>query len=81
MTSTYIPVASIDPVTGQLDPLFNPRSQTWSDHFKLAGGRVIALTDIGRVTERLLKLNLPERIDVRETLAETGRYPSVNPSG
>jgi len=69
-------VSSIDPVTGQLAPLFNPRSQTWSDHFKLDGGRIIALTDIGRVTERLLKLNLAERVKVRETLAKTGRYPS-----
>ena len=68
-------VSSIDPVTGQLVPLFNPRSQTWSDHFKVDGGRIIALTDIGRVTERLLKLNLAERVEVRETLATSGRYP------
>jgi HNH endonuclease len=69
-------IASIDAITGQLFPLFNPRSQTWSDHFKLNGGRIIALSDIGRVTERLLKLNLAERVEVRETLAKTRRYPS-----
>lgn len=67
-------VASIDPDTGQLAPLFNPRSQVWSDHFKLDDSRITGLTSIGRVTERLLKLNLAERVEVRETLAKSGRY-------
>lgn len=61
-------------MTGQLTPLFNPRTQIWSDHFKLDGGRICALTNIGRVTEFLLKLNLAERVEVRETLAKRVRY-------
>ena len=28
-------IGSIDPVTGELTPLFNPRTQVWSDHFLL----------------------------------------------
>src|ERR1044072_3449728 len=31
-------IASIDPVTGELVPLFNPRTQYWYDHFDLRGG-------------------------------------------
>jgi hypothetical protein len=69
-------VSSIDPVSGQLVPLFNPRSQNWCVHFKVDRGRITALSDVGRVTERLLKLNLPERLEVREALAESRRYPS-----
>ena len=69
-------IASIDVVTGQLVGLFNPRTQRWSDHFRLEGGRVIPLTPTGRVTEQILRLNLPDRVDVRERLAAIGEYPS-----
>lgn len=70
-------IASIDPVTGQLVPLFNPRTQRWSDHFMVHGGTIVALTPVGRATVQLLRFNLPERIEVRETLVRTGRYPSL----
>ena len=68
-------IASVDPVDGTVVPLFNPRSQTWGEHFVIAGGRITPLTSVGRVTERLLKFNLPERAEVREILAKSGRYP------
>lgn len=68
-------IASLDPVTGELAPLFNPRTQRWSEHFKLEGGRIVPLTPIGRATERVLRLNLPVRIDVREGWAALGLYP------
>jgi hypothetical protein len=41
----------------------------------LEGGRIIPLTPIGRVTAFLLKFNLSQRVEVRATLARTGRYP------
>src|SRR4051794_15645178 len=31
-------IALLDPVTGELVPLFNPRTQRWSEHFKLNAG-------------------------------------------
>jgi hypothetical protein len=67
-------IATRDPLTGDLVPLFNPRTDAWNAHFELAGGTICALTAVGRATMRLLKLNLPERIEVRETLLRTGRY-------
>lgn len=73
-------IASLDPASGELVPLFNPRTQRWSDHFQLAGPVIVALTAMGRATERLLKLNLPARIEVRETLARVGRYPCEKPA-
>lgn len=33
-------IASIDPAHGELTPLFNPRTQEWSEHFSLERGRI-----------------------------------------
>src|SRR5258705_13210634 len=51
-------IASFDPVTSELVPLFNPRRQRWHEHFGIEGGRIIPLTPAGRVTESILRLNL-----------------------
>jgi len=45
-------IASVDPVTGQVVHLFNPRTQTWSDHFAIEDGRIAPLTPVGRATEQ-----------------------------
>jgi hypothetical protein len=57
-----------DPLTGQLVPLFNPRTQTWTEHFRWSsdGVRIIGLTPIGRVTVGALKLNHATATTVRE---------------
>ena len=68
-------IASIDPVSGELFPLFNPRTQKWSEHFTLEGGHIKARTAAARVTDRVLKLNLQSRVEVREILARIGLYP------
>lgn len=68
-------IASMDPETTQLTPLYNPRSQNWSEHFALEGPYIQPLTSIGRVTIGLLKLNHSERIRVRLALLEAGVYP------
>ena len=70
-------IASRDPRSGELVPLFNPRVESWGEHFAIDGGAILALTATGRATERLLKFNLAERVEVRETLSQAGRYPSV----
>ena len=68
-------IASRDATTGSLAPLFDPRSQSWRDHFELSEGRIVGLTEIGRVTERLLKFNLAARIEIRRLLIQVSRYP------
>ena len=67
-------VASVDPATGTLVPLFNPRVHRWVEHFRLEGPRLEPLSDIGRVTIGLLRLNSPERLLVREALRRVGRW-------
>ena len=52
-----------DPLTDQTVPLFNPRIQTWNDHFSLAvtddGAVIEGRTPVGRATAKRLGLNLP----------------------
>jgi len=68
-------IASRDSLTGSLAPLFNPRLNHWGDHFEHIHGRVNGTTSIGRVTEKLLKLNLTERVEIRQMLVQIARYP------
>ena len=68
-------IASLDKLTGQLVALFNPRTQLWADHFCLQGGEIVPLTSVGRVTERMLRLNLSDRVKKRESLIALGTYP------
>jgi hypothetical protein len=69
-------IASLDRETGTLVPLYNPRLQFWSEHFRVSTGVIEALSQIGSVTERILRLNLPTRVEVRIELTLAGRYPT-----
>jgi hypothetical protein len=61
-------IASIDPETGQLTPLFNPCVDSWANHYQLSNGEIISLTAQGRATVRLLRLNRATRIQERRLL-------------
>jgi hypothetical protein len=66
-------VASFDPHTRQLTPLFNPRQQKWGEHFRYIEGTIVPLTPEGRVTVMLLCLNQPTRVTERIALRAAGR--------
>ncbi len=68
-------IGSVDPETGDLLPLFNPRTQQWSDNFMLDGAHIVGLTNVGRTTVAFLQLNAVERLMERDALIRTGRYP------
>jgi hypothetical protein len=68
-------LTSIDPVGGAIVPLFNPRTQTWREHFALEGALLIGQTPTGRATIALLRINDPARVIQRQRLLEAGRYP------
>lgn len=59
-------LASIDPQTGEIVPLYHPRRDHWLHHFQLAGAQLTPLTPTTRVTIRILQLNHPNRIVERE---------------
>ena len=46
-------LASIDPVTGEVVPIYHPRRDHWDDHFRLNGSEIVGLTGVGRATARL----------------------------
>jgi len=66
-------LSSIDPATGEVVRLFNPREDTWQEHFVFEGSEVIGITLVGRATVNLLRMNAPHRVELRgEWLAEGG---------
>jgi hypothetical protein len=69
--------ASIDPATGNRVNLFNPRHDTWREHFVLErGGRIIGLIATGRATVRLLDMNGSPQLDLRRELLQQGVFPN-----
>jgi hypothetical protein len=67
-------IASLDPATGKLTALYNPRTQRWTEHFRFNGPLIEPLTPEGRVTVALLQLNLAARVAIRDNLMREGRY-------
>ena len=65
-------LASIDPNTEKILPLYHPRQNLWSEHFQLSRAEFTPLTAIGRVTIRLLQLNRPDRVEERQLLLNAG---------
>ena len=65
-------LAAIDPVTGLLRALFNPRADHWMEHFSLSDHRIVGLTEVGRATVSLLNMNDPDRVQLRAELAALG---------
>jgi hypothetical protein len=68
-------ISSLDPVTGTLVPLFNPRTQRWAEHFRLDGAHIIGVTAEGRTTSAFLQLNAIERLVERAAFLRMERYP------
>jgi len=58
-------LSGIDPSTGTLTRLFNPRTDDWSEHFTASRGNIFGLTDVGRTTVYVLAMNDPNRIQAR----------------
>ena len=68
-------LTGIDPGSGIITPLFNPRTQTWAEHFMHGGARIIGKTAIGRATVALLRLNDTAHLIERRVLIDARRYP------
>jgi len=59
-------IASVDPESGAIVPLFHPRTQSWEQHFTLLrDGTIDGRTPEGRATARLLDMNGEDRIRLR----------------
>ncbi len=67
-------LTAIDPESGQIALIFNPRMQEWTEHFSLVGNEIIGLTPVGRATAALLQMNDEDRVAVRAALLERGEF-------
>jgi HNH endonuclease len=67
-----------DPETGETCPLFNPRTQSWNEHFCWSedGTQIKGLTPMGRATVVALKLDCDtDAIEVRRYWVAAGWHP------
>ena len=61
--------------SGQVAPLYNPRTDQWVEHFRwstIDAGLLEGLTPCGRATIARLQMNAPEMLTIRRLLAELG---------
>ncbi|WP_081613883.1 HNH endonuclease [Rhodopirellula sallentina] len=58
-------------------PLFHPQRDNWADHFDwtVDGTVIVGLTDSGKATVNLLKMNRNQVVRVRSLWVATGRHP------
>ena len=68
-------LSAIDPISGELVGIFNPRFELWEEHFRLVGALIIGRTPTGRATVNLLQLNSDIRLERRQAAIDGGRYP------
>lgn len=67
-------LTGIDPETGEIVPLFNPREHAWAAHFRLSDATIVGLTAIGRTTMRVLNMNEERRVRLRAVLKQYGQF-------
>ncbi len=72
-------IAALDPLTGEIARLFDPRRQVWSEHFAWTteGDRIVGTTAIGRATVVALNLNRPSLVKARQAWCTAGWHPPV----
>ena len=78
-------LSGIDPLTGRMEALFNPRRDEWRRHFsamieacKPPCIAIRGLTPVGRATVQVLGLNEEMRPLIRYELWTEGLYPAAN---
>jgi hypothetical protein len=68
-------LSAIDPATGSIVQLFNPRLDSWPEHFEIMpDGEIIGRTPRGRATARLLQMNTRARKILRAILIAAGEF-------
>ena len=66
---------AIDPETNAEVGIFNPRTQSWQDHFQWDEILVEGLTPTGRATVVALEMNRASILTIREEEIDRGRHP------
>jgi len=73
-------ISARDPESGQQVRLFNPRKQSWDEHFAWmeSGSRIVGRTAVGRATAKALRLNRPLLIEARRCWVKAGWHPPLD---
>ncbi len=66
-----------DSETGEIVSIFNPRQQTWKEHFSWNGMELVGLTATGRSTVKALDLNRSTMLAIRAEEELLGRHPPL----
>jgi len=67
--------------SGEFTRFFNPRTDHWSEHFRLQGSRIEPLTTIGEVTARIFHFNDSARLHERHEMIRFNKYPGEAAAG
>ena len=68
---------AMDPTTGEMTSIYNPRQDRWKVHFRWDGVKVVGLTQTGRATIDALSLNRLSILRIRREESERGRHPHL----
>jgi hypothetical protein len=71
-------LSGVDDETGKVVRLFDPRRQNWKRHFKWNGVILQGKTKCGRATVRTLRINMPIRVALRQSLIDIGEFPPTD---
>jgi hypothetical protein len=72
-------VDATDPERATVVPLFIPRQDSWTDHFRWVAFCIVGRSAIGRATVVALGLNDHRRILIRRAEARFGLFPPDDP--
>lgn len=73
----YKSVDALDPVSGEVVPLYNPRKHLWAVHFAWSEdfSLIIGLTPTGRATVERLRINREGVVNLRRVLRTVDKHP------
>ena len=73
-------IGSLHPKTGDLQPLYHPRTMSWVENFKIESDRIMGLSLVGETTASFMKFNTPLRVSERVALRKAGFRLLNNPN-
>jgi HNH endonuclease len=78
----YVATTAVDPASGSLVTLYNPRTDIWVEHFEWREyfTEIIGISPSGRATVNRLQLNREGLVNLRRVLVDAGLHPSFLPS-
>ena len=64
-------IGSIAQSTGEYTRFYNPRTDNWNDHFKVADFVIEPISPIGETTASILQFNVEERLLERRAIGDS----------